>query len=123
MSARQDLIDLLDPALPPEWDTYSYPATIDAIESGATVLLVDTYAEQAEPVRGLRTHTVTLVLVVPYVSSPEADDALDVAWDVLRPALNELAGGFLIHWTEATRSTFVATYPALSIPVTMKTKD
>lgn len=123
MSARQDIIELLDPVLPDEWDLYAYPATVDAIEAGHTVLLVDTWAEQAEPVRGLRTHTVTLVLVVPYVTSPDADDALDVAWDVLRPALDELAGANLIHWTDATRSTFVTTYPSLTIPVTMRTKD
>jgi hypothetical protein len=123
MSARQDLIDLLAPTLPEGWDTYPYPATVDAIEPGTTVLLVDTYAEQAEPIRGLRAHTVTLVLVVPYTSSPDADDALDVAWDVLRPALDDLAGASLIHWTDATRATFAATYPAFTIPVTMKTKD
>lgn len=123
MSARQDLINLLDPLLPGGWDTYSYPATVDAIEAGHTVLLVDAFAEQAEPIRGLRSHTITLVLVVPFTSSPDADDALDVAWDVLRPVLDDLAGGSLIHWTDATRSTFVSTYPALTIPVTMRTKD
>ena len=109
MSARQDLIALLDPLLPGGWDTYSYPASVDAIESGSTVLLVDTYAEQAEPVRGLRAHTLTLALVVGYSSSPDADDALDV--------------GSLIHWTDATRSTFVSAYPSLTIPVQMRTKD
>lgn len=123
MSARHDLIDLLAPDLPPTWVTYPYPATLDAIEAGATVLLVDTYAEQAEPIRGLRAHTITLVLVVPYVTSPDADDALDTAWDVLRPLLAALAGGSLIHWTDATRATFAGTYPSYAIPVTMKTKE
>ena len=67
--------------------------------------------------------TSTLVLVVPYTVGPDADDALDDAWDVLRPELNAFAGGSLIHWTDATRSTFNTTYPAFTIPVTMKTKD
>ena len=123
MSARHDLINLLIPVLPDEWDLYPYPATVDAIEVGTTVLLVDTYAEQPEPVRGMRTHTIGLALVVPYVSSPEADDALDEAWEVLRGALHDLSGANLIHWTEATRGTFTSTYPALTIPVTMRTKD
>jgi hypothetical protein len=123
MSARQDLIDLLIPVLPDEWDLYAYPANVDAIETGTTVLMVDSYAEQAEPVRGLRAHTITLVLVVPFTVGPDADDALDDAWDVLRPELNAFAGGSLIHWTDATRSTFNTTYPAFTIPVTMKTKD
>jgi hypothetical protein len=123
MSARHDLIDLLSPVLPDTWDLYPYPATLDAIEAGTTVLLVDSYAEQTEPVRGLRAHTLTLALVVAFTSSPDADDALDVAWDVLRPALEDLSGANLIHWTDATRSTFVTTYPSFTIPVTMKTKD
>jgi hypothetical protein len=123
MSARHDLIDLLTPALPVDWDLYPYPATVDAIESGHTLVLVDTYAEQTEPIRGLRAHTITLVLAVPFTSSPEADDALDVAWDLLRPVLEDMAGSRLIHWNDATRSTFDSTYPAFTIPVTMKTKD
>lgn len=123
MSARSDLIDLIAGMVPATWDLYDYPTNLDGIETGTTIVMVDTYSEQAQPIRGLRSHTIGLALVVPTTDPQGAADDLDVAWDVLRVALDALSGASLIHWTEATRGTFMDTYPSLTIPVSMNTKD
>lgn len=120
MSARQDVADALEAALPYA-RVLPYAKGLDNLPPGQNVLMV--YRSQVTPsiVQGARVDELAVWCVVPNVDPGKVDDLLD---DLLDDVLDVLADKPFqaLAWSAAERDVLFDSWPAYKITATIQTR-
>lgn len=115
---RQRIATAVAAVLDPDDSTVrGYGVNLDAVEHPTVLVLVDSVEPPSVACPSDVAH-VDVILVVPQREAGPADDALDALFDLVAPALDQVAAAYR---GTAERVTYLESWPAYRIPVEVRT--
>lgn len=105
MTARAELVTLLEATLPADIDVIAYAHNIDAPSASTVMVRVDSVAPSPAGA-GLRLYTFGLVLIAAKTTAGPADDELDALLEDVLAALTSQAIPNGVAWTGAQRAAY-----------------
>lgn len=114
MSARTEVVAVLEAALPVDINVLPYARNVDAVGKGTVMVRIDEVVPSDNP-QALREYRFALILMVPQTTT--GDDELDALLDDVLYALEsrDIPNG--IVWQSAERATFEEKFPAYQVDI------
>lgn len=118
MTARDEVVALLQAVLPDDINVMPYARSIDSITASTVMVAIDEITPGPVP-QAAWEMTFALYCLTPMTTAGPADDELDaLVLDVLF-AMESSAIPNTVRWTKATRATWEEQYPAYRVDITV----